>query len=275
VAGVTHDFLDMSDDWAGRGLDLPMTDSQNDSTIYALQKNARNFTRYSNLDCMALYIDPREASSEVLLVANITASQNNGSSLVFGFVSGSDHAQWDTSTAWVCPNQGQKVARWCTMDWARDIQDHWTVYQAYTTPEGQRQDVMIQVEYCLVGEQATRTEMANRCELLYNEGILFMVCVLTLAESVLILGVWILHHKPTLVHVGDAIGDAMKNGSSFDQQSSGHPSLTTGRWERVTVIRSKWSSPVRSRWHQAVTRKSWIISLTLYDACLNIKLPAH
>jgi hypothetical protein len=265
----------MSDDWAGRRLDLPTTDSQNDSTIYALQKNARNFTRYSNLECMALYIDPREASSEVVLVANTTASHNNGSSLLFGFISGSDHAQWDTATAWVCPNQGLKVARWCTMDWARDIQDHWTVYQAYTTPEGQRQDVMINVEYCLVGEQATRTEMANRCELLYNEGILIMVCVLTLAETLLILGVLIFHHESTLVHVGDAIGDAMENGSSFDRQSSGHLSLTSGRWERVTVERSKWSSHIRPRWYQAVTRKSWIISLTLYDACPKIKVPAH
>jgi len=259
---VTQDYLTMPDDWAAQRPILDPTISHNSSAIYALHENARNFTRYSNLDCMSLYIDPRNASSEVVLVADITASQNNGSSLVFGFISGSDPARWNSATAWICPNRGDKHDRSCTMDWARDFQDHWTVYQKFTTPDGRSHDVEINVEYCLVGEQAA--DMTNRCELLYNEWILFMVCILTFTDFMLIAGVLIRHHKDTLVNIGDAIADALASGSSLDRQSSEYPTLKTGRWEGVTVMRSKWSPPVRPRWYQAVTEKSWTISLTLY-----------
>jgi hypothetical protein len=262
VAGVTKDFLDLHDDWAIQRPILDSTISHNSSAIYALHKTAHNFTRYSNLDCIELYIDPRTASAEVVLVTNTTASQNNGSSLVFGFISGSDAADWNSATGWICPpNRGNKDDRFCTMEWAREFYDSWTVYQKFTTPDGQRHDVQMVVDHCLVGDQATN--MADRCELLYNKGILFTVCVVTMVEAVLILGVLVLFQKHTLVNIGDAVAEALENGSSLACQSTNPPSLAAGRWECVTMLRSKWSSTNRPRWHQAVTIKSLIISSTL------------
>jgi hypothetical protein len=261
VACVTADFLDLHDDWALQRPILDPTISHNSSAIYALHETAHSFTRYSNLDCIELYIDPRTASAEVVLVTNTTASQNNESSLVFGFISGSDGADWNMATAWICPFQEVKHSRFCTIEWAREFYDSWTVYQKFTTPDGQSHDVQMVVDHCLVGKQATN--MADRCELLYNKGILFTVCVVTAVGAALILGVCFFFQKHTLVHVGDAVAEALENGSSLACQSTDLPSLTAGRQECVTMLRSNWSSINRPRWHQAVTMKSWIISLTL------------
>jgi len=266
VAGVTSDFLEVRDDWTTQRPILDPTIAHNSSVIYALHEGARNFTRYSNLDCMELYIDPRTASSEVVLVAATAASQNNGSSLIFGFISGSDSSQWNAATAWICPNRGDKHDRFCTMEWANEFYDNWTVYQKFTTPDGQSHDVHMTVDHCLVGDRATDTD--ERCELLYNKGVLFAVCVLTFVDSLLILGILILCRKHTLVHIGDAIADALENGSSFVRHSPHSPAPIVGSWGRVALTRSRWCSASRPRWYQAVTTKAWITSSIMYVCCL-------
>lgn len=260
VAGVTNDFLQVSDNWA---LQCPIPDStiaHNSSAIYALHESARNFTRMSNLECMETYIDPRKPSSELVLVANITAAQNNDSSLVFGWISGSDSARWDSATFWICPNRGDKHDRFCDMNWAHEFQDEWKVSQIFYTPDGERHGAAITVEYCLVGEQSNK--MTDRCELLYNKFLLFAICTLTLLDSGLILGVLVLHQKHTLVQIGDAIAEALDNHSSHHQLDK-NVRVTLDRRRYAILMRKKWSPQATPRWHKAITRRSWIIAITL------------
>jgi len=64
----------------------------------------------------------------------------------------------------------------------------------------------------MVSEQSNK--MTDRCKLLYNKGLLFMVYTLTLLDYSLILRVLVLHQKHTLVQVSDAIAEALDNPSS-------------------------------------------------------------
>lgn len=127
VAGITNDFLQVSDDWASQRPILDPTIAHNSSAIYALHESAQNFMRISNLERMEIYIDPCKPSSELVLIANITTTQNNRSSLVFGWISGSDSAQWDSATFWIYRHRGDKHDRFCDTNWAREFQDKWTV----------------------------------------------------------------------------------------------------------------------------------------------------
>lgn len=258
VAGVTNDFLQVSDDWASQRPILDPEIAHNSSAIYALHEHARNFTRMSNLECMETYIDPRKPSSELVLVANITAAQNNESSLVFGWISGSNSARWDSATFWICRHRGAKHDRFCNMNWAREFQDEWTVGQDFYTPDGERHSAVITVEYCLIGEQSNK--MPERCESLYNKFLLFVICTLTLLDSGLILAVLVLHQKHTLVQVGDAITEALDNPSSHHQPDT---NVLASRRRYVILMRKRWSPQARPRWHKAITRRAWIISITL------------
>jgi hypothetical protein len=88
--------------------------------IYDLQGRARNFTRLDRLSCLKLYVDPLNTTSDVILVAkNLTSAQNNGSSLVQGWINGL--TSWDYANFWVCGGaQKDHVHQndYCTLDWA-------------------------------------------------------------------------------------------------------------------------------------------------------------
>lgn len=136
----------------------------------------------------------------------------------------------------------------------------WTVSQVFATPDGERHSAVITVEYCLVGEQSKK--MPDRCELLYNKFLLFVICTLTLLDSALILGVLVLHHKHTLVQVGDAIAEALDNPSSHHQLDA-NALATLDRRRYAILMRKRWSPRARPRWHKAITRRAWIISIAL------------
>lgn len=105
--------------------------------------------------------------------------------------------------------------------------------------------------------------MADRCELLYNKFLLLVICSLTLLDFGLILGVFVLHHqKYTLVQVGDAIAEALADSSNRCQLDTDVLAMSDRR-RCAKLTRKRWSPTARPCWHQAITRRFWIISVTL------------
>jgi hypothetical protein len=98
--------------------------------------------------------------------------------------------------------------------------------------------------------------------------------VMTIPIVLLIIGILVLHHKHTLVLIGDAIADALENGTSLGRPDSDYPTLAPPGSCVVPVI-SKWSSLSRPRWHQAITRKFWVTSMILYDLRQSLHLTIH
>jgi hypothetical protein len=97
--------------------------------------------------------------------------------------------------------------------------------------------------------------------------------VMTIPIVLLIIGILVLHHKHTLVLIGDAIADALENGTALADRTQ-----TIQHWrlqEAVVPVISKWSSLSRPRWHQAITRKFWVTSMILYDLRQSLHLTIH
>jgi hypothetical protein len=69
--------------------------------IYTLQGEASNYTTLNTTECVELYVDPLTPSSNlIVVVSNVTTAQNNGSSLIDGWVSAWE--MWFDSTSWIC-----------------------------------------------------------------------------------------------------------------------------------------------------------------------------
>ena len=154
-AYVTSDFPEATGNWTdSHPLSLPYWESpdkdqrsgdQNISSIYALQYMAKNFTRLSPKDCIATYIDLLNATQAlVLVISNVTSTQNNGSSLILGYLIGRD--SWTWGTRWICISYWHSYMRWCGQEWASSIADNWIV--SYGGPDSTKAEV----GYCLVGE---------------------------------------------------------------------------------------------------------------------------
>jgi hypothetical protein len=272
VAGVTKDFRDMHDDWEVKRPILDTNIAHNSSAIYALHESAKNFTPFDNFECMSLYTNPLQPSSELVLVAKETAASNNNISLAFGWISGSDTSRWDWSTAWICSGQSDAGSRFCSIEWAQQFQDDWIVHHDYTTPDGQRHVMDITVDHCLVGEQSDA--MLDRCGLHYNSSLLILICLLTFLDCTLVLVVLAFFHKHTLVLIGDVIAEALEIGAGSDESISNPQTplqLKPNIFGRATLVRRMWPEENAPRWYQAVSWKTWLISITLYD---NHSIPA-
>jgi hypothetical protein len=111
--------------------------------MYAFQQRARNFTHFTNKECIDAFLYSRNANSELVMVSSTVTGQNvrNGIefSLIEGFISGMDHDRWDAATNWVCDHNSAN-----TKELAMPSSDHWIV-------RGQ------QIQYCLVGLSETMT----------------------------------------------------------------------------------------------------------------------
>jgi hypothetical protein len=256
VAIVTSDFDKADDKWAESH---PLTDSTisaHTSSIYALQHKARNFTRLTNQECIEAYIDPLKATSELVLVSSVPTLQNfeNSiqSSLLDGWVSGSDHSRWDGATNWIC-SALYKDPTWpevCTKTWVMPFAERWVVRKQ-------------PIQYCLVGKSANND---IRCGLHFSKKIFVIIAVCLLIEASLICWVAHLGKSPTMMTLGDAQAEFLKTPDPHTQLSrqAGQQS-NNGSFVRLQM--AEWR-PVRLFWFNAVGPRMWLITVTLIVAAL-------
>ncbi|KAI1445340.1 hypothetical protein F5Y02DRAFT_130179 [Annulohypoxylon stygium] len=280
-AFATSDYFVATDDWSQvhpfpHHWDPPPADAlrselQNASLVFSLQELGKRFKRLEKEKCMEAYIDPLQSTAALVLVAsNMTSSENNGSSLITGFISGWEYkyAEWGKSNFWICAAYQQ--TRWCDLQWAETFVDQWV----YGSPNIDLPYVGI--DYCLVGESGDNT---SRCGLHYNVTLIGIVSALTLLESLLIFSVWPLHRRQliirglyktrasygaeTMVTMGDAIGDFLRE----------HSEIMPRRYYGIgdTDIRETlWCSKTNTSWFHAVSRSTWMVSITVFIVALAV-----
>jgi hypothetical protein len=226
-------------------------DGNNYTHVYELQHNWVNMTKLENQDCISKYIDPTEASGNIIIVAsNYTAAENNGSSLVDALVSGSyDSNVWWSSSFWICTAYQGSHFRWCSADWAATFASNWTVVSHYRTH--------VHVDHCLVGEQGDNKRL---CGLHYSVDATIIVCVCTLIDAFLILWVW--HqamrakeerHTP-MVTTGDAIASFLREPGKDSRRCNG---------KTVQVKVQAWPMNNCASWFSAVGMLNWFAVMIL------------
>jgi hypothetical protein len=265
---VTSDFLAVSDDWSISNLHAINHTClsgaefsnmyQNVSSIYSLQTAAKNFTRLERRACMENFIDPLNATRALVVVArNVTSAQNNGSSLIYGGLSGCWDI-WDRSNFWICAayETGPR-SRWCALDWASTFVDRWVGTYSYTS-----QFPRALIDYCLVGDPGDNSQ---RCAIHYSAYVLPIVCVCTCLESLLIFWTWLKHREKTMLTIGDAISDFLKNPDvamgDLSTDNTIRAATTTPR--PVIVTEAPWVPKPRISWFKVISIRIWIISLVL------------
>ncbi|KAF3011338.1 hypothetical protein E8E14_006155 [Neopestalotiopsis sp. 37M] len=103
AALATSDFLVTNDTWQYAPNAIRPEHFSRKELIPGLKTRASSFTRLDKSSCLDLYVDPLKANADLIIVAaNVTSSQNNGSSLIQGWVNGNFATSWDVSTAWIC-----------------------------------------------------------------------------------------------------------------------------------------------------------------------------
>ncbi|OTB05612.1 hypothetical protein M426DRAFT_260105, partial [Hypoxylon sp. CI-4A] len=227
-----------ADKWGGVSYDL--------SPVYTLKTSASSLTRLEPRECIDEYIDLLKSTRAVLVVAqNMTSVQNNGSSLLDGWMSGWDF--WDAGNHWLCSvYESQEYSRVC--DRMVGVGG-----KAVGNPN-------VVVDYCLVGDEGNND---GRCGLHYSTYILGIVCGCTALECLLVF--WTGRHfdrdkaagklkrpRRTLVTMGDVICDFLYEP---DYHIDGVSEGSTGR---------------RESWFTAVGAKTWIVSSILFAIGLTI-----
>ena len=253
-ATVTSDFLEASDDWSTSnplGVAGESTNPvQNASAIYALQTAAKTLTRLDRMDCMNSFINPLNGTRSLIVVTlNHTSAQNNGSSLIFGKLSGLDPLYW--SQLWICTaHENSDYSTWCTAEWASTFIDDWAtcLYDAVENPG-------IPIDYCLVGEAGDNSQ---RCAFQYSAYLWITVCVCTFCESLLIVWTWLSHRENTMLTIGDAISDFLKRP---DAAESGHSVSVAER--PVVVAEVPWVTVRNLPWFKVISTRTWIVTLVV------------
>ena len=256
ASAVTSDFLTAADNWeVTRPITDPTIFANRSSSMYALHENARNFTRLDNLQCMERYIDPLQATSDLVLVSNVTTAQNNGSSLIFAWMSGSDSMNWNGATNWICSShENAYYTSYCSIDKAQHYADDWVVLGP---------SMNATIYYCLVGEQG---DNGNRCGFHFSAYIMATVCLLTSIETILISWTTFKHRTPTIVTVGDAIAEFLKDPDESTGGSSTLVPVVPKHSKGQTIARlgvTFWNGEHRIYWFKAVSLNAWLISTSL------------
>jgi hypothetical protein len=219
--------------------------------IYALQRRAANFTRLENLQCIDAYIDPLNATSELVLVSSTLTSHNiqdgTESSFLRGWNNGDEQARWDGASNWICsilyPHSVWPET--CAKERITPYAEHWVVHD-YT------------IQYCLVGKS---TDNGNRCGLHFSKKVFIVIAICLLIEVWLICCVAILSRSPTLMTLGDAQAEFLRDPDPMTQMTTGvGQSLENGHFVRLQM--AEWR-PVRLRWLKALGPKMWITTITL------------
>lgn len=255
VAFVTNDFLAAGDDWMQSNPSIAALSINNtDVSINGLHEAAASFTRLSNSECIERYVSPLATTSSLVVVANETSLQNNGSSLIFGFISGINSSEWDNSRGWICAAyQPGNWGRYCTLDWAKEFQDDWKLTNdAFDNLRGDRAPINVTADFCLVGSSA---DQDSRCGLHYSSPLLIFLCVFSAVEAALVAWVAIKCHEPTHIVVGDAISNGLKHRSKSESNPIGN--------ELVQLGCGPWTVNKQQRWFTALGKRVWIISAAL------------
>lgn len=215
-------------------------------------------TRLGPQECAQRNVDPLKATASVIVVIRDTAStQNNGSSLMDGWVSG--WQAWADSHTWVC--NAQYRGNWyCDATFAATFGDNWKVSAGPNT---------VSVDHCLVGPEANNEE---RCGLHYNAYIMGVVCVFAFLMVILIWVVWLQHvrtkesdhgrSKRTLVTIGDAIASLLALPEDTEDATK-KPQSTKPQRNFTELVKGEWEVVPRTRWFKAVSIWTWIVSLCL------------
>lgn len=247
-----------ADRWGGASYDL--------SPVYTMKASVANLARLEPQECIDEYIDPLKSTRAVMVVArNMTSIQNNGSSLLDGWMSGWDY--WDAGNYWVCsaydPGEYTKI---CDRAWADGLVDDWIVGvggKSVGLPN-------VLVDYCLVGDAGNNED---RCGLHYSTYILAVVCTCTSLECLLVLwtGIYFRRNKEageakrrrrTLITMGDAIGDFLYEPDyHIDRVSEGSVGVRASRATYQLRV-MQWLGR-RETWFTAVNTRTWIVSSIL------------
>ncbi|KAE8166654.1 hypothetical protein BDV40DRAFT_285404 [Aspergillus tamarii] len=244
--------------------------SKNTSMIYTLQDGAANFTYLDTEACIKRYINPMTATSSVIIVArNVSTVQNNGSSLIDGWVSGWE--PWSGSSSWICrAHQDIHKDRFCNWDFAKSFTNDWKL----SWPRG------VQVDHCLSADEG---RSRDRCGLHYSTHILAIVCVCTFLESLLVYWTAFHHFRNmrtkeqkrdhrTMVTIGDAINSFLEHPRSYINELTDEDddASTCYRLGAVQIQKTTWLAEPRVSWFKAVNIHIWVISLILFFTGLAI-----
>ena len=162
---VTSDFQAATDEWAVSNPILPPSydgDSisnqyQNVSSLYPLQNvaKANNLTRLERRACVDAYIDPLNSTMSLVIVAmNQTSAQNNGSSLLYGWLAGWD--SWNRAGLWICSARDYySNSGWCTQEKTSSFGDEWVLS---TNGTNASTGSLVSVDYCLIGEGSDNSD---------------------------------------------------------------------------------------------------------------------
>ncbi|KAJ7934369.1 hypothetical protein B0H13DRAFT_1591673 [Mycena leptocephala] len=269
-AVATSDFREAGDDWSEidplSHLDWWHLPGGWDTTfdlspIYSMKTNAMNLTRLEPKDCIYESLDPLISTRSVLVVGkNLKSAQNNGSSLLDGWMSGWNFL--DQGNYWLCaaydPRETHKA---CTKQWADSLGDEWAV-QVGPRDSGIPNAL---VDYCLVGDAA---DNEGRCGLHHSTHIMIVVCVCIAVECMLILWTGLHFRKSgkkkrgrTLVTMGDAISDFLEEPDVHIGNTTGHGGY------RLSVV--EWVE-CRVSWFKAASLRGWALLIVLFAVLLGL-----
>jgi len=264
IAVVTSDFLQFQNDWdAGQSGHFSNDGLQEyqKASILALRSKATNFEYMTNIECMTAYIDPLNATAELIVVANGTSVQNAGSPFVDGWIMGNRPTVWDSASTWICDaHYSPSTIHWCLLDFARTFQDHWALNITYRDL-GSREPVF--VDHCLVGDSA---DIKSRCGFHYNAVLVILVIAFTVVDTAIIGYIVVRHADPTLRILGDAIALELDRSERDSQESSDRvgDKISREKWKSsARLMKGYWPMHNRPRWFSAVSRKTWAISICL------------
>lgn len=256
AAVVSSDFLTSPDDWSVSYNITSQHIYDQRSLIYELHSAGRNFTHLNTTECIQRYIDPLNATSDLILVSESTAAEANGSSLLYGWISGGNAVLWNRATAWVCVgHKGVNKNTYCSAvdDEISQYADNWTIpmEHGFSPP----------IQYCLVGPSGNNQE---RCGFHYSVVVLILVCICTSIESVIVTWTARRHSSPTMVTTGDAIAEFLKE-PEHGNEALPSPDLTDETEDQSPkTTKLVWGSDSPVRWFHAASLQTWIVSLSLY-----------
>jgi hypothetical protein len=224
--------------------------------VKRLHTSATGFTRYSNAECVGMYLDPNQASGDLVLVTRKTMASNNNSSLVFAWISKTDPFEF---ADWICQQDAQAGSTGsCTTTRAYSHTSDWVVSSIEDDS-----DTAI-VDHCLVGERAS--DMHERCGLHYNGAVMVIVCILCGLECILIIIAALICRRPSLTIVGDAIAESLKHqirASTRFTDAKTHERKTDLYPQELNLITWPRNSYPR-RWC-VLSWQGWSISIILYE----------
>lgn len=234
--------------------------------IYALQAATTNMSRLEPRECIGSFIDPLNVTRSVVVVAaNISSHENNGTSLIDGWITGWDI--WSASNSWICAVHAYGTDKMCTRTYADTFADRWMV-GGRPAESGHRQRVL--VDYCLVDAEVSSQE---KCGLHYSAYVMAIVCTCTFTETLLILFTWLYYvrKKETdstgkrhqmIVTMGDAIAEFLKNPTTVEGISNTDTVTRTPRRTSYGLSIKTWRKDCFP-WFRAIDKLTWSISVTV------------